>query len=57
MATTKGITKKVDTSAVKAPSTLSLAINSAAVQQRFEKMLGENAGSFFVQRSYGMQQQ
>lgn len=46
MATTKGITKKVDTSAVKAPSTLSLAINSAAVQQRFEKMLGENAGSF-----------
>lgn len=46
MATVKGITKRADTSAVKAPSTLSLAINSAAVQQRFEKMLGENAGSF-----------
>lgn len=46
MATVKGITKRADTSAEKAPSTLSLAINSAAVQQRFEKMLGENAGSF-----------
>lgn len=46
MATVNGIQKRENTSAAKAPSALSVAINSAAVQKRFEMMLGENAGSF-----------
>ena len=46
MATINGIQKRNNSSTAKAPSPLSLAINSAAVKERFEKMLGENAGSY-----------
>lgn len=46
MATINGIQKRNNSSTAKAPSPLSLAINSVAVKERFEKMLGENAGSY-----------
>lgn len=39
MATVNGIQKRNNISTAKAPSPLSLAINSAAVKERFEKCL------------------